>query len=78
MRDLGFKPVTATYAFSDADWELAPKKLPVAVRELVRAGWHIEADGKLFRKPGAFRAELSSRASTGLSFTAASSTATPR
>jgi len=60
MRELGFKPVTATYAFSDADWELAPKKLPVVVRELVRAGWHIEADGKLFRKPGAFRAELSS------------------
>jgi hypothetical protein len=60
LRELGFKPVTATYAFSDADWELSPKKLPVAVRELVKAGWHIEADGKMFRKPGAFRAELSS------------------
>ncbi len=60
MRELGFKPVTATYAFSDADWELAPKKLPNAVRELVKAGWHIEAEGKMFRKPGAFRAELSS------------------
>ena len=60
MRELGFKPVTATYAFSDADWELAPKKLPHAVRELVKAGWHIEAEGKMFRKPGAFRAEISS------------------
>ena len=60
MRELGFKPVTATYAFSDADWELAPKKLPIAVRELVKAGWHIEAEGKMFRKPGAFRAEISS------------------
>ena len=34
-------------------WEIAPSKLPKVVRTLVEAGWHIEADGKTFRRPGA-------------------------
>ena len=40
-------------------WELAPTKLPRVVRTLVEAGWHIEAEGKVFRRPGAFRIEVS-------------------
>jgi hypothetical protein len=29
------------------------------VRALVEAGWHIEAEGKIFRRPGEFRIEVS-------------------
>jgi superfamily II DNA or RNA helicase len=46
--------------YREPAWELAPKKLPRVVRTLVEAGWHIEAEGKIFRKPGEFRMEVSS------------------
>ncbi len=36
-----------------AGWELAPAKLPHAVRALVGAGWQVEAEGRLCRPPGA-------------------------
>src|SRR5262249_11900438 len=39
-------------------WEMAPTKLPSIVRALVTAGWHIEAEGKIFRRPGNFRIEV--------------------
>jgi superfamily II DNA or RNA helicase len=41
-------------------WKIAPTKLPRVVGALVVAGWHIEADGKVFRRPGAFHMEVSS------------------
>ena len=40
--------------------EFSPKKLPGVVRELVGAGWQVTADGAIFRKPAAFRIEVSS------------------
>ncbi len=40
--------------------ELLPKRLPQAVRELIGVGWHVEAEGKLYRTPGAWRFEVSS------------------
>lgn len=40
--------------------ELTASKLPRVTRTLVEAGWHVEADGKLFRQPGAFRIEVAS------------------
>ena len=40
--------------------EIAATKLPKVVRTLVETGWHIEAEGKIFRKPGAFRVGVSS------------------
>ena len=46
--------------YREPAWELAPKKLPRVVRTLVEAGWHIEAEGKIFRKPGEFRMDVSS------------------
>lgn len=46
--------------YREPAWELAPKKLPRVVRTLVEAGWHIEAEGKIFRKPGEFRMQVSS------------------
>ena len=40
-------------------WEITPAKLPRLVRTLLEAGWHIEADGKVFRRPGAFKIGVS-------------------
>ncbi len=40
--------------------ELLPKRLPKAVRDLLALGWHVEAEGKLYRTPGAWRFEVSS------------------
>ncbi|MGO9260443.1 MAG: SNF2-related protein [Bryobacteraceae bacterium] len=48
------------YNYTNAAWEIVPSKLPRLVRTLVEAGWHIEADGKIFRRPGAFRMGVSS------------------
>ncbi len=42
------------------DRRLETKNMPRAVRELIHAGWHVEAEGKAFRKPGASRVEVTS------------------
>jgi len=47
-------------AYGQPAWEIAPAKLPRLVQALVERGWHIEAEGKVFRRPGAFRIEVSS------------------
>ena len=39
---------------------LHAKTMPAVVRELIHAGWHVEAEGKAFRRPGATRVEVSS------------------
>jgi superfamily II DNA or RNA helicase len=48
------------YMDAKSHWELAASKLPRVTRTLVEAGWHVEADGKLFRRPGGFRLEVTS------------------
>jgi superfamily II DNA or RNA helicase len=60
LDQLGLKQRAPTYPDSTPRWELAPSKLPRIVRSLVEAGWDIEAEGKIFRRPGAFRIEVSS------------------
>lgn len=55
----GVKP-QQRYFGSDSQYEISQKRLPQVVRDLLRAGWHIEAEGKTFRRPSSFRAELSS------------------
>ncbi|OWK42980.1 SNF2-related protein [Fimbriiglobus ruber] len=50
---LGFRP-GYSYGSDPHKLELRPDQLPKAVRELVSAGWQIEAEGKLYRQPGAF------------------------
>jgi signal transduction histidine kinase len=37
--------------------------MPRVVRELLHAGWHVEAEGKAFRKAGATRVDVSFRCS---------------
>ena len=39
---------------------VAQSRLPAAVRDLVTAGWHVEAEGKLFRNPNSVSLHLSS------------------
>jgi superfamily II DNA or RNA helicase len=41
-------------------WTIAQSRLPGAVRDLVDAGWLVEAEGKLFRKPDSFNFHISS------------------
>src|SRR5437667_7067551 len=60
LDQLGLKQRAPTYPDSTPRWELAPSKLPRIVRSLVEAGWDIEAEGKIFRRPGPFRIEVSS------------------
>jgi hypothetical protein len=59
LRELGLRFQVWTYRDPEPGWELAPGKLPRIVRALVEAGWHIEAEGKIFRRPGEFRIEVS-------------------
>ena len=60
LLELGVKFQTYAYGATEPFWDIAPTKLPRIVRTLVEAGWHIEADGKVFRRPGAFHMEVSS------------------
>ena len=57
LRQLGFRP--ASY-YSSAELELAPRNLPGVVRTLLEEGWYVEAEGKLYRRPGAIHIELTS------------------
>jgi superfamily II DNA or RNA helicase len=60
LDDLGVKLRAPNYWNREPGREVAPSKLPRVVRTLVEAGWHIEAEGKIFRRPGAVRVEVSS------------------
>jgi hypothetical protein len=41
-------------------WLLNTKQLPRTARELIAAGWHVEAEGKVFRSPGTARVSVKS------------------
>src|ERR1019366_5275106 len=57
LGDLGFR-VPNYYGGSDFDFELSPRLLAKATRSLVEAGWHVEAEGKLYRSSGAVHIEV--------------------
>src|SRR5580700_7668404 len=59
LGELGLKFRAGTYGDPSPRWDLAPTKLPRVVRALVDAGWHIDADGKIFRRPGSFSVQVS-------------------
>ena len=59
LRDLGFK-FEADEDSADPHPRLNPKLLPKAVKALLNENWHVEADGKLYRRAGAFKVEVSS------------------
>ena len=58
LSDLGLKFRSADYYDRQPSWALPPTKLPRVARALVEAGWHIEAEGRVFRRPGALRMEV--------------------
>jgi hypothetical protein len=60
LAELGLKFRATTYWDPQPGWELAPSKVPRTVKALLEAGWHLEAEGKIFRRPGAFRIDVSS------------------
>jgi len=41
-------------------WRLAQNKLPRVVRELLADGWHVEAEGKVYRQSGAINMQVKS------------------
>ncbi|HXJ96860.1 MAG TPA: SNF2-related protein [Terriglobia bacterium] len=58
LTGLGLKFQKSHYGQPEDVWEIAPTKLPRVVRTLVEAGWHIEAHGKVFRRPGGYHLEV--------------------
>ena len=60
LLQLGLKRNGDHYPRDHPGWECSAKKLPKIIRELVRDGWHIESEGKLFRNANGFRAEVNS------------------
>lgn len=60
LRSFGWRPVKANTYDPTPHWELTPSKLPRVVRELLGAGWHIEAEGKVYRRPGKFKIDVTS------------------
>jgi superfamily II DNA or RNA helicase len=56
LKELGLRPS----GDDSAAWRLGLKSLPKVVRELIHAGWHVEAEGKAFRRPGTTRVDVRS------------------
>ncbi len=57
---LGLEELAADYREDTPALRLAPKKLPAVAHACLAAGWHVEAEGKIFRRPGEMRVEVSS------------------
>ena len=52
LRDVGFR---VQNSYGQEDIQLPPRLLPRVVRTLIDEDWHIEAEGKVYRSPGAFQ-----------------------
>jgi superfamily II DNA or RNA helicase len=59
LKPIGFKTISS-YLGDHQCFELAPKNLPRAVKAVLERGWKIEAEGKLYRQPGAMNMSVSS------------------
>jgi hypothetical protein len=59
LEQAGFHPKSSYYG-RDESLELAPRNLPKVVRTLLEEGWHVEAEGKLYRRPGEIKIEVTS------------------
>ena len=60
LYELGLEDLPADYRGEPHSLRLAPKKLPAVAHACLAAGWHVEAEGKIFRRPGAMRVGVSS------------------
>jgi SNF2-related domain/Helicase conserved C-terminal domain/SWIM zinc finger len=57
LLQLGFQ---SGYSTQDYDVAFLPEQLPKVVRTLTNEGWHVEAEGKLYRTSGVLSLEISS------------------
>ena len=48
------------YKSRQEQWGIAASKMPKLVATLVKDGWKVEAEGKLYRQPGEFKIEVTS------------------
>jgi len=60
LYELGLEDLPADYRDGTASMRLAPKKLPAVAHACLAAGWHVEAEGRMFRRPGAMHVGVSS------------------
>jgi superfamily II DNA or RNA helicase len=60
LRQLGLTDLPPAWQEEVPALQLAPKHLPAVARACLDAGWHIEADGKIFRRPGAMQVRVAS------------------
>lgn len=60
LQGLGWRYKRPDYYDREARWELLPSKLPRIVRDLLLSGWHVEAEGKVYRQPGEIKMQVSS------------------
>jgi superfamily II DNA or RNA helicase len=58
LREVGVQFIPPKYYQKQSHWEMPQSRLPRVARELVPAGWDIEADGKMFRRASGFGAEV--------------------
>src|ERR1039457_6012998 len=56
LQELGLRPANDAATV----WRMGLKSMPKVVRELIHAGWHVEAEGKAFRRPGTTRVDVRS------------------
>ena len=54
LEELGFRE-TKDYRVEPGTLEVSPKKVPAATRDLVLDGWHVEAEGILYRTASEFK-----------------------
>lgn len=59
LRELGLRFATSVWN-ADNGWSLMPNRLPRIVRSVAESGWHVTAEGKLFRQPGKSSVSVSS------------------
>lgn len=62
LAGLGFSRRTPAGAWETGpmDFEVVAKKVPAAVRALLADGWRVEAEGKLYHRPGRFQLDVTS------------------
>jgi superfamily II DNA or RNA helicase len=60
LHALGCRRTGPDYAHPAPQLSLSARHMPGIVRELLAEGWHVEADGKLYRSPGRFQLQVTS------------------
>lgn len=60
LRKLGWRRSAPTYSNPKPKLELTARLLPKAVSELTAEGWHVEAEGKIYRAAGKFNMQVRS------------------